>query len=714
VTGGERPGWGAAVALAAAIFAALVALAGRTTLWDRDEPRFAQATVEMVASGDYLVPTFNGRLRPDKPVLIYWLMSLPMRWLGPSALAARLWSPLGIAVAALATFAIGRRLLGARAGLWAMAMLAATPLALLEGQAATTDAVLLAAITAAMACFAAALVPAAGAASDSSMLRVAQVGHAAGGEPTAGAALERSRWRGAGSRSSWPWWGLALALGLAQLAKGPVGLAVPGLAMAMTLWLVHRQQQGDAGRTRAGGGSATASPVSAPVSERPATPQPGAVPSAPADSEAALAATAAPVPANAKATPDAGVVGSLARGAPPVRRLAGLAAIAALAGVAIFCSWGVPADRATHGQLAARGLGEHVIGRALGAREGHGGGGGPLAGAAFYLLVVWCGFCPWVPWLPAAVSAALGGRLGGVRGRALLVGWVVPAFVLMTLAATRLPHYVLPIWPALALAAAGTLEAERRGELALRDRAWLRRGAWLLAPLVALGAAVAAGLAVLLLHGGPWSSTPVVGPMPTAAAPGPSALARALDGAPPAAAASLPAVFASGLALALVLTLAGAWALRDHLAGRYRRAAGVLLGGAAAAALVAGLAVAPAVERLKPAPRLAQAVRAATPAGVPAATFEYGEPSFTFYLGRWPVRELPSEAAVAAWAAEPGPRALVLPRSANERLRAQPWAAAFREIGAAAGWNVAKGKWLDLVALGRSERALAGPDAGRR
>src|SRR5260370_34002926 len=44
--GWGAPGWGAALALAGAIFASLLALAGRTTLWDRDEPRFAQATVE--------------------------------------------------------------------------------------------------------------------------------------------------------------------------------------------------------------------------------------------------------------------------------------------------------------------------------------------------------------------------------------------------------------------------------------------------------------------------------------------------------------------------------------------------------------------------------------------------------------------------------------------------------------------------------------------
>jgi 4-amino-4-deoxy-L-arabinose transferase-like glycosyltransferase len=667
-----RPGWGAALALAGVTFGALLGLAGGTTLWDRDEPRFAQATVEMIASGNYLVPTFNGRLRPDKPILIYWLMSLPMRWLGPSALAARFGSPVGMALAALATFGIGRRLLGPRAGLWAMAALAATPLAIVEGQAATADAVLLAAVTAAMACFAAALAPAAAVAG----ARSGQEAVGGGASATRSADEEGGGAGDAGEGGrQWPWWGLGLALGLAQLAKGPVGLAVPGLAMAMTLWLVHRQQRRSlaAAPVREGAPAGSPGEGAAPAAEVPAA--------APVPDPAEV-----PVPGGATAeSRGEGAAASRAAGLVPVQRLAGLAALAALASVAIFCAWGLPANLATHGELASRGIGQHVIGRVLAAREGHG-GGGPALGAAFYLLVVWCGFAPWVLLLPAATSATLGGRIGGARGRALLVGWVVPAFVLMTLAATRLPHYLLPVWPALALAVAGTLEAERRGELAARDRAWLRRGAWLLAPLVALAATAAVGLALLLLDGGAWR------------------FVSARLAVPAAVAASLRAVGGSCLALAVVLALAGGWALRDHLAGRYRRAAGTLLGGAAAAALVAGLAVAPAMERLKPAPRLARAVRAATAAGVPVATFEYGEPSFTFYLQRWPVRELADEPAVAAWAAEPGPRALVLPRPSYERLRGRPWAGAFRELGAAQGWNVAKGRWLDLVAMSRSAR----------
>lgn len=596
MTSRKRPGWGAALALAGAIFALLLALASRTTLWDRDEPRFAQATVEMIASGDYLVPTFNGRLRPDKPILAYWSMALPMRLLGPSAVAARLGPAVAMAITALLTFAAARRLLPAGgAGLWAMAVLAATPLAIVEGQAATADALLLAAVTGALACFAAALT-------------------------------------GDGGRL-WPWLGLGVALGLAQLAKGPVGLALPGLGIATTLAILGRRARQEA-ETAAGPGEAEVVPVG---------------------------------------------------------RYARRAALAALLGVAIFCAWGVPANLATGGELARVGIGKHVVGRALGAMEGHGGGAwsgwrGWVAGLPFYLAVVWLGFAPWVLWLPAAVSATLGGRLGGERGRALLIGWVVPTFALMTLMATRLPHYVLPAWPALALAVGGTLEAERRGELAPRDLRWLRRGAWLLGPLVGLALAAAAALAVLAAfgrHSAPASPEPAAGG----------------SRAEVAAVLALPC-----LALAVVLAVAGGRALRDHLAGRYRQAAAVLVGGALAAALVAGVALAPEVERLKPAPRLAAAVRAGTGPAVPVATFEYAEPSFTFYLGRWPVRELRDTSAVAAWAAEGGPGVLVLPRSTYERLRDAPWAVGLTEIAAANGWNVAKGSRLDLVALRRQWR----------
>ena len=49
------------------IFCFYLTVASSSSLWDRDEPRFARAAVEMLHTGDYLVPTFNGNLRADKP-----------------------------------------------------------------------------------------------------------------------------------------------------------------------------------------------------------------------------------------------------------------------------------------------------------------------------------------------------------------------------------------------------------------------------------------------------------------------------------------------------------------------------------------------------------------------------------------------------------------------------------------------------------------------
>ena len=107
---------GRALALTAAIVVFYLFVTTRSTLWDRDEARFATATVEMVQNHQYLYPTFNGELRPDKPILIYWLMSLPVRMLGTTELACRFFAPIGVGVSCLLTFWLGRRLFSAKPG----------------------------------------------------------------------------------------------------------------------------------------------------------------------------------------------------------------------------------------------------------------------------------------------------------------------------------------------------------------------------------------------------------------------------------------------------------------------------------------------------------------------------------------------------------------------------------------------------------------------
>ena len=102
----------------------------RTTLWDRDEPRYAQVVLEMVESGNYVVPTLNSETWLAKPPLLYWMMSIPVRIFGPTEFACRFFSAIGAGMTCLLTFIIGKRLFGTETGLWTMPILASNLLVL--------------------------------------------------------------------------------------------------------------------------------------------------------------------------------------------------------------------------------------------------------------------------------------------------------------------------------------------------------------------------------------------------------------------------------------------------------------------------------------------------------------------------------------------------------------------------------------------------------
>src|SRR3954453_19403178 len=97
--------------LVAALWAAYALVTPWTTLWDRDEPRFARAAMEMLRNRQWLYATFNGALRPHKPMLVYWLMAAPLRALGPNAFAARAVSPLAMALTGYLVLRMARRFL---------------------------------------------------------------------------------------------------------------------------------------------------------------------------------------------------------------------------------------------------------------------------------------------------------------------------------------------------------------------------------------------------------------------------------------------------------------------------------------------------------------------------------------------------------------------------------------------------------------------------
>lgn len=64
------------------IFSAVVSFYGTwlNYFYDIDEPKYARAVYEMIHSGNFLAPMFDGLPRMEKPPLVYWVMS-PFAWL---------------------------------------------------------------------------------------------------------------------------------------------------------------------------------------------------------------------------------------------------------------------------------------------------------------------------------------------------------------------------------------------------------------------------------------------------------------------------------------------------------------------------------------------------------------------------------------------------------------------------------------------------------
>ncbi len=115
---------------------------GSASLWDLDEGRNATAAYEMFESGNWIVPTFNGKLREHKPALLYWLQALAYLTFGVNEFAARLPS----AVAAMATVAVAselaRAMFGRATGLLSAFALATMPMLCGAGRFANPDALL--------------------------------------------------------------------------------------------------------------------------------------------------------------------------------------------------------------------------------------------------------------------------------------------------------------------------------------------------------------------------------------------------------------------------------------------------------------------------------------------------------------------------------------------------------------------------------------------
>jgi 4-amino-4-deoxy-L-arabinose transferase-like glycosyltransferase len=175
--------------------AATLSLAAATLLWnagalpllDPDEARFARTSVEMAASRDPVVPRFEGQPRLVKPPLVHWIQAALFARLGVREWVARLHAALATLGTAWLVAAVARRRYGDEAAPWAVACTVAMPLVFVVGRVGTIDALLALHVTAAVA-----------------------LDLTADGPPRPGRRIA-----------------LGLILGLAFLAKGPVGVVLP-------------------------------------------------------------------------------------------------------------------------------------------------------------------------------------------------------------------------------------------------------------------------------------------------------------------------------------------------------------------------------------------------------------------------------------------------------------------------------------------------------
>ncbi len=357
---GRAPGdWGFRHTLAAllvAVVAVLFFLPGidRVPPLDRDEPRFAQATKQMVETGNYLDIRFQDQARHKKPIGIYWIQSAAVALSGEGA-DAPLWvyrapSFLAAIGSVIASIWIARAFLSPGASLLVGLLMASTVLLGVEARLAKTDSVLLVTI----------------------LLSLGALARVWRWRPRIGV-LPEDHGRSLRVLPLVFWAGLALG----TLVKGPVAPMILALTV-LALVLVGRE-------------------------------------------------------------------------------VAWLKALKPLKGLLLFvilvAPWFIAIGIATKGAFFTEAIGNDLLGKVAEGKESH--GAPPLTHLALMLATTW----PLAPFAVLAVPAVW--ALRRVPAVVFALCWALPAWLVFELVPTKLPHYVLPLVPALALAVVAVFVDER-------------------------------------------------------------------------------------------------------------------------------------------------------------------------------------------------------------------------------------------------------------
>ncbi|MEW6644289.1 MAG: glycosyltransferase family 39 protein [Pseudomonadota bacterium] len=355
---------------------------------DRDEARFAQATKQMVETGDFVDIRFQDEVRYKKPVGIYWLQAAAVETaakLGLPRAQVRIWlfripSLFGAIGAVLLTYWTALAFVTRRGALLASLMLCGCVLLGVEGRLAKTDAVLLCASVAVMGALARIYVP-----------------------------WQRGEDR---VRPSWAlpavFW-TAIAVGL--LVKGPLILMFAALTIAALVIL-----------DRTGAWLWQLRPVW------------------------------------------------------------GLMWV-----LVLVLPWFVLIVLKSGGSFFADSLGGDMFNKLASPQESHG------APPGLYFVLFWLTF--WPGSALAGLAAPAVWRARREPGAQFLLAWLVPSWIVFEIVITKLPHYVLPLYPAIAILIIGALE--RR---VLSRTPWVVRGAswWFVVPVCISVAMIVLSIALTL------------------------------------------------------------------------------------------------------------------------------------------------------------------------------------------------------------------------
>jgi len=157
-----------------------------------------------------------------------------------------------------------------------------------------------------------------------------------------------------------------------------------------------------------------------------------------------------------------------------VRWLSGLRPVAGVLWLCLLVlPWFLAIVSRSGSNFFAESVGHDLMSKVVSAQEAHGAPPG-----SYYVLF-------WLTFWPGATLAAMAAPSVWVarreKGAKFLLCWIVPAWIVLELVITKLPHYVLPLYPAIAILISGVVDPH-----VLSRNRWLTRGSswWFVLPVL--------------------------------------------------------------------------------------------------------------------------------------------------------------------------------------------------------------------------------------